>query len=189
MGVRHAGVARHCLWEGHRCPCVHGGSRLWVGPLLCPWVLSVVGAGWSFCLWVTSFVGAGSLSVGAGSLFVGPGLLIVGGGARSRGCVVHGHWFVVCGRGGDVSCAGWGDISCAGWSPLARWDGMKVGLLTKQQQRTTTSSLFVVWLPCRSQRRGTCKRLHPSRSVVMWHGSYLLWWLWAWAMDACGGHG
>ena len=135
-------------------PCVCGGSRPWVGPLLCPWALLVVGAGWSFCSWATSFVGARSLSVGAASLFVGPGLSIVGGGARSCGRVVRGRWFVVRGRGGDVSCAGWGDASCAGWSPLARWDGM-AGLLTKQQRRTTTSSSFVVWLPCRSRRRGT----------------------------------
>ena len=105
--------------------CMHGGSHPWVRPLLCPWALSVVGTGWSFCSWATSFVGAGSLSMGAGSLFVGPGLSIIGSGARSCGRVVHGHWFVVRGRSGDVSCAG--------WSLLARWDGM-VGLLTKQQQ-------------------------------------------------------
>ena len=66
-----------------------------VGPLLCPWALLVVGAGWSFCSWVMSFVGTWSLSMGTGSLFMGPGLLIVGGGARSRGCIVHGRWFVV----------------------------------------------------------------------------------------------
>ena len=149
MGIRHAGVARHCPWEGRCRLCMHGGSRPWVGPLLCPWALSVVGTGWSFCSWATSFVGAQLLSVGAGSLFVGPGLSIVGGGARSRGRVVRGWWFVVCGCGGDVLCAGWGDVFCAGWSPVARWDGM-VGLLTKQQRRTTTSSSFVVWLPCRS---------------------------------------
>ena len=112
----------------------HGASCPWVGPLLCPWVLSVMGTGWSFCLWVMSFVGAQSLSMGAGSLFVGPGLSIVGGGARSCGRVVCGRWFVICGCSGDVLCAGWGDVSRAGWSPLARWDGIKVALLTKQQR-------------------------------------------------------
>ena len=54
---------------------VRRGSRPWVGPLLCPWVLLVGGAGWSFCSWATtviacgclaSFVGAQSLSMGAG---------------------------------------------------------------------------------------------------------------------------
>ena len=59
-------------------PCVRGGSHPWVGPLLCPWALSVVGAGWSFCSWATLFVGAGSLFVGAGSVFVGPGLWVLG---------------------------------------------------------------------------------------------------------------
>ena len=66
-------------------------------------------------------VGAGLLSVGAGSLLVGVGLSIVGGGVRSRGRVVRACWFVVRGRGGDVSCAG--------WSSLARLDGM-MGVLT-----------------------------------------------------------
>ena len=151
--------------------------------------MGVVGCGrWVVLLFVGDVVrGRWVVVRGHWVLFVGPGLSIIGGGARLRGRVVRGRWFVVRGRGGDMSCAGWGVVSCAGWSPLARWDGM-VGLLTKQQRRTTTSSSFVVWLPCRSQRRGTCKRLHPSPSVVMWHGSYLLWWLWAWAMDVCGGH-
>ena len=140
---------------GHAC--VHGGTRPWVGPLLCPCTLSVVGAGWSFCLWATtvvacgcwmSFMGTQLLSMGTGSLFVGPGLLIIGSGARSCGRIVHGCWFVVHGCGGDVWCAGWGvvayagwcgmcwvgDVTCTGWSSLARLDRMREGVLTKQQQ-------------------------------------------------------
>ena len=82
-----------------------------------------MGAGGSFRLWVTvvicgcwvSIVGAGSLSVGAGSLFVGVGLSIAGSGVRLPGRVVRACWFVVCGRGGDVSCAV--------WSPLVSLDG------------------------------------------------------------------
>ena len=146
--------------------------------------MGVVGCG---CWVVLLFVGARSLSVGAGSLFVGSGLSIIGSGAHSCGCIVRGRWFVVRGHSGDVSCAGWGDASCAGWSPLARWDGM-VGLLTKQQQRMMTSSSFIIWLPCCSQQHGTCKCLHPSPSIVTWRSSYLLWWLWVWATDVCGGH-
>ena len=58
----------------------------------------------------------------AGSLFVGAGLSIVAGGARSRGRGVRGGWYVVHGRGGDVSSAV--------WSSLARLEGTGVGVLT-----------------------------------------------------------
>ena len=89
-----------------------------------------MGAGGSFRSWATvvvcgcwaSIVGAGSLSVGAGSLFVGVGLSIAGGGVRSPGRVVRACWFVVRGRGGDVSSAV--------WSSLARLEGTGVGVLT-----------------------------------------------------------
>ena len=145
-----------------------GGGR----PL---WVLGVVrGAG-------SLSVGGGSLSVGGGSLFVGAGLSSVGAGARSRERVVHV-------AAGFSVWARWCRVVCWVWSPLARWDGMKVVLLTEQQRRTTTSSSFIIWLPRHSRRRGTCKRLQPSPSIVTWHSSYLLWWLWAWATGASGGH-
>ena len=105
-----------------------------VGVVVRGWGLFSVpgGAGWSFSSWATvvvcgcwvSFLGAGSLSM-AGSLFVGAGLSIVGGGAHLCGQVLGGCWFVVRGRSGD--------LLCAGWSPLARLNGMRVGVLIKQQ--------------------------------------------------------
>ena len=66
-------------------------------------------------------------------------------------------WLLVfrCGHGGAVSCAGWGDVSCAGWSPLARWDGMKVRLLTEQQ--TTNDDIVVV------------RRLVATSLSATWH--------------------
>ena len=93
-----------------------GGSSLLLGVVGCGrWVVVLIMGG-GHPLWVLGIVrGAGLLSVGAGLLFLGAGLLIVGAGARSRERVVRGCWFVVCGRGGDVSCAV--------WSPLASLDG------------------------------------------------------------------
>ena len=117
-----------------------------------------MGAGGSFRSWATvvvcgcwaSFVGAGSLSVGAGSLFPGIGLSIAGGGVRSRGWVVRACWFVVHGRGGDVSCAG--------WSSLARLDGM-MGVLTMNDGMNTTTNDDIVIV----------HRLVATSHSVMWH--------------------
>ena len=52
----------------------------------------------------------------------GAGLLIGGGGAPLCGRVARGCWFVVHGRGGDMSSAV--------WSALARLEGTRVGVLT-----------------------------------------------------------
>ena len=79
------------------------------------WVLSVVRGGWVVaCGGWAIVLGAGLLTVGAvarslwaGLLCVGAGLLIVAGGARLHGRGVGGCWFVVRGRGGDVSSAVW----------------------------------------------------------------------------------
>ena len=133
--------ARCCVWEG--CHCLWGilVIHVCVGVVIHGWGLfSVPGHCWlwalggHFCLWAmviicgcwASFMGARSLSVGAGSMFMGPGLSIVGGGARSHGWVVCGCWLVICGHGDDMLCAG--------WSLLARLDGMRVEVLTKQQR-------------------------------------------------------
>ena len=105
---------------------------------------------------------------GHSSLFLGAELSIVGAGARLRERIVRSCWFVVCGRG------------CAVWSPLARLNGE--GGTHRQwsckQRRTTTLLSFVVWLPRRWERRGTCKPpACLSRSVVTWRWWCLLWWL------------
>ena len=116
VGVRYAWVAHHrCLREARR--------RLGVGVIGCgPWVVFLfVGCG--RCWWVWGVVhGRCVVVVGAGLLFVGTGLPIVGSGARSRGRVVRVCWFVVRGRGGDVSSAL--------WSLLATLEGTRVGVLT-----------------------------------------------------------
>ena len=117
-----------CGWRGGSCPWatrsslwlgVVGGGRwvvvLFVGGGRRLWVLSVVRGGWVVARggWAVvlgaglSTVEAGARSLWAGSLFVGAGLSIVAGGARSRGRGVGGCWFVVRGRGGDVSAAVW----------------------------------------------------------------------------------
>ena len=83
------------------------GSCLWVGGLLCPWVVLVMGTGWPFCLWAVVIIcGCWVLFAGTGSLSVGAGLSIADGWAHSHGQVVHGCWFAVCGHGGDVSHGG-----------------------------------------------------------------------------------
>ena len=124
---------------GHCWPCahslfVHGGSSLSMRPasssmgggLLFLWVLSAVGAGWSFCSWAAVivcgcwalFVCTGSLSMCTGSLsvcawmlFVGTELSLVGCGACLCEWGIHGCWFVVCGCSGDVLWAVWSLVS------------------------------------------------------------------------------
>ena len=59
---------------------------------------------------------------------------------------------------------------CGQW--LARADGRSAFTQHGEQRQTTTSSSFIVWLPRRSQRRGTCIPPHPSPSLVTWRWSF-----------------
>ena len=142
MGVRQTwGARRRRLWEGRRRPLgivvvcggtewsVGGGSRLWVlggrsvrgrrssfaGVGRRSWALGRYPWALGLCSWV---LGCRLQAVGFVRVV---GVSIAGGGVRARGRVVRACWFVVRGRGGDVSCAG--------WSSLARLDGM-MGVLT-----------------------------------------------------------
>ena len=117
-----------------------------------------MGTGGSFRSWVrvvirgcwASIVGAGSLSMGSGSLFVGVGLSITGGGVRSHGGVVRACWFVVRGRGGDVSCAGVVIVSKIGWND---------GVLTMNDSMNTTMNDNIVII---------CRLVATSPSTT-WH--------------------
>ena len=55
---------------------------------------------------------------------------------------------------------------------LASADGREGVTHHKEQRRMMTSLSFVIWLPHRSQRCGTCTPPHPSPSVVMWQWSF-----------------
>ena len=97
-------------------------------------------------------------------LFVGSGRrLWVWGGGRGCWVVVHGRWVVV--RGHSVVVGGMGLSIGGGGAPsrgrVARgcWFVVRGGAAVTQhgeQRRTTMMSSFIVWLPHRSQQRGTC---------------------------------
>ena len=161
MGVRYAWVARRrCLREARRC--------LGVGVISCgPWVVFLfMGRGRRWWVWGVVH-GCCVIVVGAGLLFMGTGLPIVGGGARSRGRVVRVCWFVIRGRGGDVSSAL--------WSLLATLEGTRVGVLTmdvsinNDEQRHRRRSSFGCHITLSNV--APAPPPHPSPSVVTWHWS------------------